>query len=204
MGIFSSTTSLVRYRVEGTLPTTVTEAVEKGLTENAVTDIDNDPEDKAIGWTTVEHPLDPDFSPANFLFGQYFIFSLRIDKKSIPAKIIKKYVQRAVAQRLAETGRESLSKAERRDIKERVFYELSLRVPAAPSSYELIWSYEEGWLWFLTTQKAANEALETLFTKSFDLNLIRLFGYTMAHKTGGLSPEELDALNGLTATGFRS
>jgi hypothetical protein len=50
--------------------------------------------------------------------------------------------------------------------------------------------------------KNANEELETLFKNSFDLALIRLFPYTMADLTAGLSDSERDILNQLSFTHF--
>lgn len=53
-----------------------------------------------------------------------------------------------------------------------------------------------------STQKSANEELETLFTKSFGLNLIRLFPYTLAELGAGLSESEQEALAGLEQSRF--
>ncbi|MBW1983790.1 MAG: recombination-associated protein RdgC, partial [Deltaproteobacteria bacterium] len=130
------------------------------------------------------------------------IFSLRIDKKSIPPKVIKKHTAMEQAKRLAESGREYLSKEEKNMIKDHVLNVLSLRVPSTPNVYDLIWNLEEGWLWFFSSMKNANEELETLFKKSFKLPLIRLFPYTMAHLTASLSDSERDVLNQLSFTHF--
>ena len=81
---------------------------------------------------------------------------------------------------------------------------LSLRIPATPSIYDLIWNYEGASLWFFTNLKGANEDLETLFLKSFHLNLIRLFPYTSADITAGLSNKEKDRLYKLSPTVFVS
>jgi hypothetical protein len=55
-------------------------------------------------------------------------------------------------------------------------------------------------LWFLSTVKSANEELETLFFKSFQIPIIRLFPYTTADLAMGLSDTERDILPGLSAT----
>jgi outer membrane protein OmpU len=44
---------------------------------------------------------------------------------------------------------------------------LSLRIPATPNFYDVLWKYEEAELWFFTNQKSANEELETQFSQSF-------------------------------------
>jgi len=50
--------------------------------------------------------------------------------------------------------------------------------------------------------KSANEELVSLFLKSLKLTLMRLFPYTTAQLTAGLSHSELDVLAKLTPTKF--
>jgi len=50
-------------------------------------------------------------------------------------------------------------------------------------------------LWFFSNLKAANEELETLFSESFKLSLIRMFPYTAAELDADLTDSERDRLN---------
>ncbi len=109
-----------------------------------------------------------------------------------------------MAKKLAESGREHLSRNEKKDIKEHVTNVLILRIPATPNIYDIIWNYEESSLWFFSNQKAANEELETLFSKSFRLSLVRLFPYTMAEIAAGLTDKESDFLSTISRTKFRN
>jgi hypothetical protein len=95
-----------------------------------------------------------------------------------------------------------LSREEKKLIKDAVVRMLHMRIPATPNVYDLIWKYEDAELWFFSHQKAANEALETLFSKSFRLSLIRIFPYTAATLTAGLSQTQLDSLSFLSPTSF--
>jgi hypothetical protein len=115
--------------------------------------------------------------------------------------VLKKHYNMEMAKRLAESGRDYLSKAEKKQIKDHVLTVLSMRIPATPNIYDILWKYEDGMLWFFTNLKAANEALETLFTRSFKLRLVRLFPYT-ASLHAGLSAPEIDALDQLKPTLF--
>jgi len=202
MGFLSSTISLTRYRVEGKIEEPILETIASGLIKYSISEIDGDTSEKTVGWTSFDHPFSPDFESSSFVIGNYLIFSLRIDKKSIPPKVIKKHTAAEQGKRLAESGRAYLSKEEKNMIKDHVMNQLSLRVPSTPNIYDLVWSVEEGWVWFFTTMKAANEELETLFKNSFNLTLIRLFPYTMADLTAGLSSSERDILNQLSFTHF--
>lgn len=192
MQLLSSSLSLTRYLVQGKLAEPVMDTVREGLKNQVIREIDNDPAAKSIGWTESGRPFAPDFEKAQFMFGTHMVFSLRIDKKSVPAKIVNKHVNMAEAKRMAETEQKQLSKTEKRQIKDEVTNRLYTRVPAAPNVYDLVWDVEGGSLWFFSNLKEANEELETLFAKSFRLSLLRMFPYTEADLACGLSDEQRD------------
>ncbi|WP_319522727.1 recombination-associated protein RdgC [uncultured Desulfosarcina sp.] len=202
MGILSSTVSITPYRVEGKLDQPIMETVARGLKKNAIEDIDNDSNDRAVGWSCFSEPFSIDFDQHPFLIGTHFVFSMRIDKKTIPAKVVAKHHAVEMKKRLKNSGREFLSKTEKKEIKDQVLHMLSMRIPPTPNIYDLIWNYESEELWFLSNLKTANEELETLFTRSFKLKLIRLFPYTMAILTSPLSPAEKDTVNQFSPTRF--
>lgn len=200
MGLLSASASITQYRVEGRLDDPVMETVRKGLRQYAVDDIDNAAEDRVVGWTSFEAPFEPDFSGSGFVIGTHFVFSLRIDKKSIPSKVFQKHYRIEAARRLAASGREFLSRSEKKEIKEHVTQVLQMRIPATPNVYDVVWNYEENRLWFLTNLKAANEALETQFTRSFRLGLVRLFPFTHCEYLCGLSDAQRDVVSKLRPT----
>ena len=202
MGILSSSVSITQYRVEGKLQEPILETVANGLKKQAVEEIDNESSDKAIGWTCFKDPFNTDFDQSFFTIGTHLVFSMRIDKKTIPTKIVQKHYTLEMKKRLENSGREFLSKTEKKEIKDHVLHLLNLRIPATPNIYDLIWSYESNTLWFFSNLKGANEELETLFTRSFKLKLIRLFPYTMAALTSPLSDMEKNTVSQLTPTRF--
>jgi recombination associated protein RdgC len=203
MSLLSASVSITRYRVEGKLGTPVLETVAAVLKKNAISEIDDQASQKVSGWTSFEKPYQPDFSGSNFVFGAYLVFGLRIDKKTIPAKLIQKHFMIESARRLAESGRQYLSRNEKQTIKDHVVEALYLKVPAVPHVYDIIWNYEESVLWFFSNLKAANEELETLFLRSFGLTLIRMFPYTAAQLSSDLSNTEKDILLKLAPTRFK-
>jgi hypothetical protein len=200
--MFTNSSSITRYRVHGKVKAPVIDNVAGGLTKNTISEIDGDISDMSVGWTSFEKPFQPDFSGSSFVYGTYFVFSMRIDKKNIAAKILKKQYTVEAAKRLAESGRDYLSKSEKKMINDHVISELSLRIPATPNVYDLVWDYEGSNLWFFSNLKAANEELETLFSKSFNLSLIRIFPYTAAYLSSDLSDSQLDDLQKLAPTQF--
>ena len=202
MSLSSNTVSITQYNVQGQYNSRVIDTVADGLTKNTISDIDQQVLDKAVGWTTFDKPFQPDFSGSAFVYGNYFIFSLRIDKKNIPAKVLKKHYTIEAAWRMAESGRDYLSKTEKKMIKDHVLNALSLRIPATPNIYDVVWNYEESSLWFFSNLKAANEELETLFSKSFRLSIIRIFPYTAADISSNLTDSQRDELQQISPTQF--
>lgn len=202
MNLLSTSISITRYKVEGRLKTPVLETVAAGLKKNAVSEIDDQSLEMAVGWTSFEKPYQPDFSGSTYTYGSYLVFGLRIDKKRIPSKMVKKHFMIESARRLAESGRQYLSHNEKQTIKDHVIDRLNLKIPATPNVYDIIWNYEDSVLWFFSNLKAANEELETLFLRSFDLTLIRVIPYTAALLASGLTNTEKDILLKLSPTNF--
>jgi len=204
MGLLSSSVSMTRYMVDGELKKPILETIAAGLKKYSIVDIDNDPTETSVGWTSFNKPFQPDFNDSSFVVGTYLVFSLRLDKKNIPSKIIKKYFSLEVEKKLKESGREYLSRNEQKIIKDHIINFLSVKIPATPNIYDIIWNYENKNICFFSNLKGANEALETLFNKTFHINLIRLFPYTIADLKTGLSTKERDCLAKLNSTNLSS
>lgn len=202
MGIVTSNIAITTYRVESESKDAIIDIVRRGLSKYTILDIDGESVDKSIGWTSIEKPLDPDFSESSFLVGSLFVFAFRIDKKVLSPKVIAKQFQREISRKLKETGREYLNKGEKKAIKDAVIADLNRRIPATPRTVDVIWNYEAKLVYFFSNQKKANEEFETLFTKSFEMNLIQMFPYTVAMMLAGLNDMETDRLHSLTPISF--
>lgn len=202
MGLISASVSMTQYLVEGRLEDPVLENVATALTQNAIKEIDKEAVEKSVGWTSFESPFAPSFESSAFNLGNYLVFSLRIDKKSVPNKMINKRMTQEETKRLIAKGRDFFSSQEKKQLKEQVINSLYSQIPATPNVYDIVWNYEEGTLWFFSNLKAANEALESFFKHSFRLTLIRIFPYTSADLTADLNGSEKDILNKLTPTRF--
>ena len=203
MSLLSSSVSLTRYRVEGRLESPILETVAAALKNNAISEIEDPSLEKSVGWTSFEKPYQPDFEGSSFAYGNYLVFSLRIDRKTVSPKVLRKHVVIESQKRLLDSGRPYLSRSEKERIKDIVMDRLTAAVPATPNIYDIIWNYEDSILWFFSNLKAANEELETLFIHSFDATLIRMIPYTAAHYFCDLSETEKDILLKLTRTSFQ-
>ncbi len=197
MGFLSSTTSASRYRVDGEVEKPIIDTVAEALKKYCIREIDNQPSDQSVGWTCFQTPYEPDFEGSKFLIGTYFVFSMRVDKKVIPPKLIQKHFSSESAKRLKALEREYLSSDEKKALKDQIIQRLNQQMPATPTVYDLVWQYEKGELWFFSSLKSANEHLETLFFKSFGIHLIRQIPYTMAAFDPTLTSKHKDELEKL-------
>ncbi len=183
MALLSTSQAVVRYHVPDCpvdLDAGVAEHVRRGLVQGKMPVEKNEYDEIVVGWVPFEGPYNPDFEKHGFVFGVYFVFSMRVDKKTIPAKALAEQLDIAVQKKLAEVDREFLSKGERAELKELVMDKLFKQVPFVPTIYEIVWDYEGKTIMFFSTQNSANELFETLFLKSFGIKIHRLFPYTLA------------------------
>jgi DNA recombination-dependent growth factor C len=202
MGLLSSSVSINRYYVEGKIKEPVLDTVKKGLEKHTFRERDDDPSNKNAGWTSFNNHFNPSFTGSSFVINELFVFSLRIDKKSVSPKIIRKFFFVETAKRLEETGRGYLTANEKKEVKEQVTDALFLRVPAVPNVYDVVWNYEKSMLWFFSNNKSANEELEILFSASFNQSLIKIFPYSEADILLGLTDKERDLLSLLSPSKF--
>ena len=202
MGFLSATVSVSRYHITDRFDTEPMAQVLNGLIKHSIPKLENEYEEISAGWTPFESPYLPDFEKFSFVFGTYFLFSLRIDKKSIPAKLVQKQLAMEIEKKKAASGREFISKNETSEIKETVMDVLMHKMPAIPNVYDVLWQYETADLYLLTTQKAANEFFETIFFKSFNLKPVRLFPYTLVETRSAFSTSQKDRIMTLTPLHF--
>ena len=202
MGIYSTSVSIIRYKVNGEIETPAIETIRAGLQKYQINDLDDETPEKIVGWTCFDRPFEPDFSGSDFIIASYFVFSLRIDKKTIPPKLIQKQYSMMASKQLRSSGREYLSRQEKKAIKDHVTTVLSSQIPPTPNVFDIIWDYENNRLYFLSTLKAANEELETLFFRSFNFSLKRIIPFTFAESLCGLSDSQKDLLLKLTSSSF--
>jgi len=183
MSILSSSSSFLKYKIKEDLQanssTLSIDQIRTSLKKNRFPDIINsETSEMTAGWTTLESPFDPDFETDPLTYGKYIIFSLRMDKKVIPKKIVEKELAIETKKILKEGQRDFISKKEKSTIKEDIILKLSLIIPSTPDIYNVVWIPETGEILFFSLSKAVNEVFENLFRTSFSKPVIRIFPYT--------------------------
>jgi len=198
VALLSSSQTIVRYQAGSIKDEKIMETIQAALIKNAMPEVQEEYQEMMVGWVPFEKPYDPNFKIHPYIYGTDFVFSLRIDKKTVPAKALAQKISVAVQAKCEATGREFLSKNEKADIKEIVLEKLILQVPFVPAIHEVHWNYESGSVMFFSNNKAANELFETLFIASFERKIFQLFPYALAAGSINQATIDMEVLDQLT------
>ena len=171
MGLRKGTLTFSRYRLIGAQPDHFSEFFNERIRRFAFQSVWRTADEKAAGWTALDDPLDTEFQYASYAQGRYLLFSLRIDRKSVPPALLRLKILEAERNKLLETGQKKLYKEQREAIREAVRLDLVGRTLPAPTFFEICWSVTENTLIFCSLSDKIFEELQEHFRESFQLTL---------------------------------
>ena len=190
MGFMSKACSFTRFRIVDPVTETLLPEVGKLIQGKRFFELQAG-ENSAAGWVSFEDYLscgtDEGFDPMK---GAYCAFSLRIDTLRIPAGVLKKEYDVAIAREKATTGNEKITKTRRTELKELVKLSLYRRYVPVPGVYNVIWDTAKGEVWLASTQNAVVSAFMDLFNATFDIHLEQLTPTALALSILGQEREE--------------
>lgn len=205
MGFASSSASFTRFRILDPVTDELIRQVPGRLRKHAFVDIDELPEMQSQGWVSFEDFLDAEWNEAPPQKGDYLVFSLRVDKRKIPAGVIRKQVALALRQEKEELrarNKTFISRERKKEIKEQVLLRLRQRFLPVPGEFNVIWLLEKNEVWFASTQSGMIDLFMEEFLQTFDLRLDQLTPYTLAVTM--LDEDALLRLDRLETTQFAS
>ncbi len=169
MGLLKGPLTFSRFMVMGELPSDFNEMINRQLRQYAFQDLAGSSEEKTMGWTSVENVLDTDFREASYAWGDYLLFSLRMDRRTVPPSLLKIRALEAEKHYLKETGRKKVDKIAREEIREGVRQDLLSHSHPTPSFYEVCWSASSGVLLLTCLSEKVMQDFQDLFKGSFEL-----------------------------------
>jgi DNA recombination-dependent growth factor C len=188
MGLLTNSASFVRFSVEGEPPADFWPFVADRISKHAFRDIDDNYDERSIGWVSCLNMFDSEFASSSYAAGDYVVLSLRVDERKVPPAGLKKFTMKEEERIKRERQIPKLSRDHRNEIKESIRLMLLKRAIPLPAVYDLVWSLADNTvLLFSTSQKAIGE-LEEFFKESFDLHLLMQIPYLTA---GHLLPPDL-------------
>jgi len=174
MGLIKGNFTFMRFEVEGQLPQAFTTFINNRIKGNAFREARNSTEEKRMGWVSLTDILDTDFEKANYALGDYLIFSLRVDRKVVPPKLMKIRLMEEQRRFLAEKGQTRIGKAANENLKDKVKLELLTKSDPVPSFYDVLWAVGQNRVYFSSLSDKVADDFVDLFKKTFSLGLKRI------------------------------
>lgn len=83
MGLLSGTWTFSRHRVVGDLPPKFPAFINERIRRYSFAELERSTAEQTLGWTSAEDVLDTAFSYAKYAVGDFLVFALRIDRKTV-------------------------------------------------------------------------------------------------------------------------
>lgn len=183
MGLFSTSSSLTRYRVVQEVVQDFWSRVEDILLQQAFQEMQDRSDESALGWVSLEDMLDNQWRSGSPFKGEYLVFALREDRKKVPPALFKKYYQLALQEQLTlnqEQGINRVSKTQQKKLKEQVKASLLTRTMPVPAVFEVVWNTRSQYVYLGSTSARIRSLFEDYFSSSFRFNLEPLNSYFLA------------------------
>ncbi len=175
MGLLKGNFTFMRFNVEGQLPQAFLNFVNERIRAHAFRETTKSTEEKQLGWVSLIDVLDTDFKKADYALGDYLIFCLRIDRRSIPPKLMKLKLMTEERNYLAQSaGSGRINKQTATAIKDKVKLELMTKLDPVPSFYDVCWAIGQNKIYFSSLADTVADEFVDLFKKTFSLNLKRI------------------------------
>ncbi len=171
MGILKGALSVRRYRLDGAPPESFVEGYLAALQDNAFRDpLSSGHKEERAGWVQIHNLLDADFADVNrWLYNQYALFALRVDKKVVPAKLFRAHLEKRVAAWCLEQRRERCPASVKTELRELLELEMLGQTLPRVTVHEICWNLNEGWVLFHNQSELANDRFRKLFHRTFGL-----------------------------------
>jgi recombination associated protein RdgC len=174
MGIISGAITVRRFKVVGSVPEEFRELYRERLQEHAF----REPavpagKEEVEGWVEVQNLLDAGFEDMNrWLMDRYIVLALRVDKKSLPAKLLRATLEKKAQAWCEERGVERCPRAVKDELREELESQWLKRVLPNVSVTEAVWNHIDGYVLVHTTSDATCDRFRRRFHRTFGLQLV--------------------------------
>jgi hypothetical protein len=170
MGILAPAASICHFQVTGTLPdNTSPDRIVELLNSQGFKSIEQNSDELSIGWVTLDDPDCGEFShPGVCHRDQHICFSLRQDRRRIPAALYKRQVAQFSEKFLeSRPDLKRVPKGEMEEIRDRSRTLLMARTLPTPSLYDVNWDTERNMVRFTSLNQKMVETFLGLFHQTF-------------------------------------
>lgn len=175
MSIKSSSQTLRRYQVEGELPDNFSKNMLENIEKFSFKEIEEgNVKEISIGWVSIDNPYILPLMDNSYDKNDYIVMSMRIDRKTIPARTLKSFIIKEEQKRLRGLNRERLSYNEKKDIRESVYLKLLQQALPASGVYDFFWNLSNSSLFFFASGESINNKFIELFEQTFQIRLKKM------------------------------
>ncbi len=171
MALTSGPISFQRFNVDGALPADVDDRFVAALNRHTFGKLATLEDGTQLGWIGPGHLFENEIVAERIAWGRFALFALRVDKSQVPGNVLKSYVRLEEDMALAASGRDYLSRGQKRDAKEaallRAQQELKDGAFRRMNSYPLLVDLEHRRVYFASHSRALADHLVRLFTDTF-------------------------------------
>lgn len=150
--ILSNNIALTVFKMEETAAITL-----ENLRKYAFRSIDSvKDETKAWGWCSIEDMADTDFLLSPPSKGEFMFFALRVDKRNVPAALLKKHVAEAFKEENAKNkqdGKSYISRKRKKELKELHKSRLLSQMEPVPSAVDVVVDMQAGLAYLCTSSR---------------------------------------------------
>jgi len=171
MGILKGALTVRRYRVEGEVPDGFRDLWIEAMNSHAFREpLSPLHKEEVMGWVQVHNLLDTQFDDLNrWLYNQYAVFALRVDKKVLPARYFQAHLQKRCEAWCKQNNRERVPSAVKKELKEVLEQELLRQTLPRVQVTEVAWHVPDGWLLVHSQSDRVNDLFRKLFFRCFGL-----------------------------------
>ncbi len=176
MGFDKGNMTVRRFWVNGSTGVGVdAELLEKAAARSFGRDTIRTADQGEFGWTAGDHVQDVRFTLEKNAIADGFSFAMRVDANKAPAELVRSYQRENERAMLEASGREFLSKAEKRSAREQALAQADLESRGGKhrriKSFPVFWDIAHSQVYLGSTSATAADQLILLFRETFDLGL---------------------------------
>ncbi len=178
MGFLATSASIGYFQVIGSLDAQEKyQDLPKKLADEGFRSIEHSADELSTGWVQLDDYDNSDFtSPDSCWRDHHLCFSLRQDRRRIPAALLKRQITKLCEKFLAEQPTlRFVPKGEKEQIRDQARSSLLVRTLPAPSFNDVIWDTEQQLLRFCSLGQGTIDSFQGLFHQTFPGLRLQLF-----------------------------
>ena len=174
MGILSGALSVRRFRVVGTIEDGWRDSFRERLQEFAFrTPPQEVGKEEIEGWVEAHNLLDASFEDFNkWLYNEYVLFALRVDKKRLPAKLFAATLEKRCEAWKLEKEAERVPASVRTELREALEMEWLKKTLPSVAVTEAVWHINEQWPVLHGMSDAVSDRFRKRFFRTFGFRLV--------------------------------